>query len=84
MKHEGGQTRAKALPMYPTVLFLAAILYPLLGFLIFLAMDSEQMAARVPYGSAPVIMSLRSIRCVTAIIACVLWLPAVLAGYLLH
>ena len=66
--------------MPPTVLLLAAILYPLLGFLIFLDMDSEEMAARVPYGDAPAIMSLRSIRLVTGILSCAFWLPAVLAG----
>lgn len=66
--------------MSPSVFLLAAIPYLLLGFLIFLAIDSEEMAARVPYGDAPAIMSLRSIRWITGTMSCAFWLPAILVG----
>lgn len=66
--------------MSTSVLLLATILYLLLGFLIFLAIDNEEMAARVPYGDAPAIMSLRSIRWMNGTMSCALWLPAILVG----
>lgn len=66
--------------MSPSVLLIAAILYLLLGFWIFLAIDSEEMAARVPYGNAPAIMSLRSTRWITGTMSCAFWLPAILVG----
>ena len=64
------------------VYLLAAVLYLLLGFLVFLTIDSEEMEARVPYSKVPAIVPLGSIRWITAVMSCGLWLPAILGGCL--
>jgi hypothetical protein len=61
-----------------------ALLYPLVGVLIFFRIDREEMEAHVAYGELPAAVSLNVIRCAIFLISCFFWLPALLGAAFLE
>jgi hypothetical protein len=59
---------------------LISMVYPLLGALIFVSIDRQEIEAHVAYGEIPAVVPLSTIRCTILIISCIFWLPALLAG----